>query len=101
MWIVMTAKQKMPSSCISSYTKIALVKLSQEYTAKDMRPKMISERARGILEIHSMGYYPSAGRTMKSGLQQTLAAARDRAQQLNNANPSAEGEMLMSWGGSA
>jgi hypothetical protein len=101
MWIVMTSSAKMPTSVKSPYRNVAVVKLSQEYTARDLKPKMISIYARGVVRLHHLGHH-HAGRTVKaSAYERALAEAQRRAFELNNSQPLAEGELLASWGGSA
>lgn len=102
MYIVMERCAKMPSSCKAAYRRIAVVQLSQEYTAKNMLPKMISERARGVLRIaRDYAPVPANGKTPKSGLFETRENARQLAYLLNNAKDMATAEQLIGAGGSA
>jgi hypothetical protein len=102
MYIVMEASAKMPSSCKAFYRKSAVVQLSQEYTAKNLRPKMISEHAKGILRIARVfPYVPADGKTMRSGLMQTRKAAAELARELNNVADMATAEQIIGAGGSA
>jgi hypothetical protein len=91
----MTSSAKMPNSVRSPYRNVAVVQLNQEYTAKGTIPKMISTRARGVLRVLPMGRFPANGKTMKSGYQQALAAARQRAYDLCNIGDVADGELLI------
>src|SRR3990167_6719186 len=50
MFIVMTASEKMPSTCWGRYGKIAVVEVEDGFVG---RPKMISTRARGVVRIVS------------------------------------------------
>ena len=45
MFIIMTATAKMPNSCWGRYMRVAVVETD------GTRPKMISERARGVVRI--------------------------------------------------
>lgn len=97
MWVVMTSSAQMPSSCRGRYRRVALVQLCQEYTAKNLRPAMISDRARGVLQVRDLGKH-SVGRTDRCAYARALASAAAMAEQLNNSMPEAHGEMLMSFG---
>src|SRR4249920_3537810 len=99
MWIVMTSCAAMPSSCKGTYRRVAIVQLTQKYTARNLRPKMISARARGVVRLMDLGHH-NVGKTPRAAYQRTLAEAEKRAYQLNNTAPADAGE-LMSWGGSA
>jgi hypothetical protein len=101
MWIVMTSSAAMPAGCWGRYRRVALVKVDQWHTARDMVPARISERTRGILRLIDMGHH-NVGTTPRSAYQRTLAEAQRRAIELNNA-PTVEAgdELLASWGGSA
>jgi len=102
MYIVMESSAHMPASCKAPYRRIAVVQLNQDYTAHDRLPKMISERARGILRIvRDYPIVPAAGKTERSGLVQTRKAARELADRLNNAGDQATVQDLIGAGGSA
>ena len=98
MWIVMTSAAHMPSSCSGQYKNVALVQLNQHYTARNMVPKMISERARGVLRVRHYGHH-NVGKTARSAFYRVLAEAERHAAELNNAAPVEHA--FMSWGGSA
>ena len=101
MWIVMTSSAKMPVSVKHPYVNVALVKLNQHYTARNLRPKMISERARGVLQVRHLGHHPT-GKTEKCGFRRAKADAERLAFELNNApTVGVHDEILASWGGSA
>ena len=53
MWIVMTSSAK-SNSCWGQYRNVALVHINQEYTANGKTPKLISERARGVVRLSTM-----------------------------------------------
>ncbi len=95
MHVVMTSSARMPQRCKAPYVNVAVVQLNQEYTANNWRPKMISERARGVLRIIHLGYYSAKGKTMKSGYQQALKRAETLALELNSVGDVAEGELLI------
>lgn len=90
MWIVMTSSAHMPSSCWGRYRNVALVQLTQEYTARRLlpthQPRMISERARGVLRVVHLGKY-SVGKTFRCAYHAARAVAEARASALNAADP--------------
>ena len=76
-YIVMTAAAKMPSTCWGRYGKVAIAEVT-----KGIRPKMISERALGmvrIVELHDRLHAIGPG----SAFNRTLAAAKIRCEHLN------------------
>jgi hypothetical protein len=95
MYIVMTSAAKMPNSVKASYVNVAVVQLNQHYTAQGLLPKMISERARGVLHVIHFGHYPSAGKTERGGYRQALKHADELAFRLNNVRDIAEGTLLI------
>lgn len=95
MHIVMTSSAKMPSSVRAPYVNVAVVQLNQHYTARNLRPKMISERAVGVLRVIHLGHYPANGKTERSGYRQALKRAKDLAARLNNVRDVAEGDLLI------
>lgn len=107
MWIVMTSSAKMPNSCWGQYRNVALVHINQEYTANGKQPKIISERARGVVRLSTMrsavihmGHF-HFGRTLRSAYHRAFAEARRRATVLNNLAPQAQASEIVTWGGSA
>lgn len=84
MWVVMTSSARMPSSCMGIYRNVALVKLTQEYTALGLRPKLISERARGVLAVDHRGAH-FVGTTERCAFARALAEAVAEARNRNNA----------------
>jgi hypothetical protein len=101
MWIVMTASAQMPARCKGRYRKIALVQLSQHYTAHGLRPHAISHHARGVLRIVQLGSH-HVGLTDRCAYARALARAEEMCADLNN-TPSvmAGDDLLMTLGGSA
>lgn len=98
MHIVMTASAKMPSSCKGRYGKVAVVQLNQHYTAQGLRPKMISDRAKGILRIVWQSGPQNMGTTPKCGFQRALAEAHRYAEELNNIRDVADAATLIAPG---
>jgi hypothetical protein len=98
MHIVMTSSAKMPNSVKAPYRNVAVVKLNQHYTAHGLRPKMISERAVGVLAVRHLGRFPANGKTLRSGYQVALARAEQIAFEANNAKDWATAEQLMTTG---
>jgi hypothetical protein len=72
------------------------VQLTQEYTAKDLRPAMISRRARGVVRLIDYGHH-NVGRTERCAYRRTLRDAEARAKELNTV-PEITPEMLISYG---
>ena len=93
-WIVMTSQAKMPGSCWGKYRNVALVQLNQEYTAKQLKPKYISTRARGVLRVVHLGHHFD-GETDRCAFARALAAAKQRAYDLNNSCDMASAELLI------
>lgn len=98
MHIVMTASAKMPSSCKGRYGKVAVVQLTQEFTAQGKRPKMISNRAKGVLRIVWQSGPQNIGRTERCGFQRALAEAMRYAEELNNIRDVADARTLITPG---
>lgn len=97
MFVVMTSCAKMPQTCWGRYRKVAVVQLNQEYTAKNLRPTMISERARGVLRVRVLGNF-SVGKTDRCAYRRALADAERIAHEANNSREMATAELLMSSG---
>jgi len=81
-WIVMTSSAKMPSSCRGNYRNVALVKLTPEYAAAGLVPKMISTRAKGVEKLSVRGPL-NVGKTARAAYQSQLAWAEAEADRLN------------------
>lgn len=82
MWIVLTSSAKMPTSVRSPYRNVALVKLTPEYAAGGLIPRMLSARARGVAAIEHLGHH-FVGKTDKAAYQSTLAWAKAKAAERN------------------
>lgn len=95
MCIVMTSSAKMPSSVRARYVNVAVVQLNQYYTAHGLRPKMISERAIGVLRVVHLGHYPANGTTERSGYQKAMKRAHEMARAMNGNREIAAGELLV------
>jgi len=98
MHIVMTSSAKMPASCKGRYGNVAVVQLTQEYTAKNARPVMISDRAKGVLRVVWRSGPRNVGLTERCGFQRALAEAERYAEMLNNARDMAEARTLIAPG---
>jgi hypothetical protein len=83
MWIVMTSSAHMPSSCKGRYRNVALVKLRQDYVARDMFPKMIRGDANGVVAVRHFGHH-HVGKTARSAYAIALAQCEAQAAYLNN-----------------
>jgi len=102
MYIVMEASACMPASCRSPYRHLAVVEIDQYHTARDLRPKMLSDRAQGVLRIvRRWGPVPAAGKTPRSGIVQARTQAKEMASMLNNSRDAATAEDIIGAGGSA
>jgi len=94
----MTSSAKMPSSCKGRYRNVAVVQLSQEYTAKNIRPAMISDRARGVLRVVWHSGPQNEGKTERCGYQRALRAAEQYAFDLNNSRSVADARSIIAPG---
>jgi hypothetical protein len=106
MWIVMTSAAHMPQSCSGVYRNVALVQLNQRYTARGLKPKMISERAKGVLRVRHLGHH-NVGKTSRCAYQRALKRAHEMALEWNS-GPTVVPELIVTkesvyetWGGSA
>jgi hypothetical protein len=82
-WIVQTSSASMPNSCWGIYRNVAVIKLTPEYAAANRRPKMMSLRARGVLDIYHFGHY-HVGKTTRCAYQRVLQEAQTLANMLND-----------------
>lgn len=57
-YIVMTAKERMPLKCKGVYRKVAVVQVE-----KGVKPKMISPRARGVVQVVKIWRRLNVGKT--------------------------------------
>lgn len=73
-FIIMTACAKMPSSCWGRYGKIAIVEVKSEFNGV---PKMISERARGVVRIVYEWDRLHIGKTSRCEYERTMTKARE------------------------
>tara|TARA_R100001530_G_scaffold103934_2_gene72347 strand:+ start:77 stop:394 length:318 start_codon:yes stop_codon:yes gene_type:complete len=80
--IVMTSSARMPSSCWGQYANVAVV----EVEVKDgipARPKMISDRARGVVRIaHHFGPQ-NVGKTSRCAFRVAMKEAEEMAVDMN------------------
>jgi hypothetical protein len=77
-YIVRTASAKMPASCKGCYRKVAVIEVEDGVV-----PKMISERARGVLRIVEMWDALNVGKTDRCAYKLALLAANHMAERLN------------------
>lgn len=96
--IVMTASAKMPSRCKGRYGKVAVVQLDQHYTAKNLRPKFIGDRAKGILRVVWQSGPQNMGSTERSAFWRAVRNAERYAEELNNARSVADAATLIAPG---
>ena len=101
MHIVMVASAKpvkIRGMSFGNYRNVAVVQLTQEFTAQNKRPSMISDRARGILKIVWKRDRLHVGKTAKCEFNRTLAEAKAYAAQLNNLGDMADARSLIAPG---
>jgi hypothetical protein len=87
-WIVMASSAKPPRARSTGqrmgiYKHVAVVKLTIDYAEKGLLPKMISERAEGVIEVRPIPGVHHVGKTSRSGYHRALAEARELAEKLN------------------
>lgn len=86
-FLIMSSKAKMPSSCWggNNYHNLALVELDPDWPT-DVRPAMISTRARGIKKI--IEFYPKLfkGKTEKSEYYKVLAELQNQKKGMESKN---------------
>jgi hypothetical protein len=90
MYIVMTSSAKSANG-YGVYRNVAVVEIDQEYTAKQWRPKMISDRAKGVLSVRYLGRF-SVGKTPRSAYQRAVARAEAACYAANSAGDIATAE---------
>lgn len=93
MYIVMTSCAKMPRIVKSPYRNVAIVEVDQEYTARDLTPAMISERARGVLSVRHLGHH-FVGRTDRCAYSRVVAEAEAICARANSAPDIATAERI-------
>ena len=101
MYIVMSASATMPATCWGRYRRVAVVQLTQQYTAMGWRPAMISRRARGVLRIARDFGPQHTGATTRCAYNRALVQAVALAHTLNNCRDVATAEQIIGAGGSA
>jgi hypothetical protein len=79
-YIVMHRAAKMPNTCMGQYRRVAVVEVDG-----DSEPKMISERARGVVRIIKTWERLNVGTTDRCAFHRAMAEAREMAGRLNNA----------------
>jgi hypothetical protein len=77
-YIVMTAAAKMPQSCWGVYRRVAVVEVE-----KGARPKMISERAIGVVRVSAIWERLNVGKTERCAYAQALKDAEQLCAKLN------------------
>ena len=84
----------MPNSCMGMYRRVAVVQLNQHYTAHGLRPKMISERAVGVLRVVDLGKH-NVGKTDRCAYRRKLKEAQEMVDRINSDRVTASGELLI------
>jgi hypothetical protein len=80
-FIVMTAATRMPGSCKGRYRKVAIVEVE-----RGVQPKMISERARGVVRIVELHDKLHAEGGSGTAYARALAQAQATCAQMNRPN---------------
>jgi hypothetical protein len=80
-FIVMTASEKMPSSCWGKYGRVAVVEVEE---GLDDTPKMISERAKGVVRIVENWRRLNVGKTDKCAFRLAEEEAYELCAKLND-----------------
>lgn len=80
MFIVMTAAACMPATCKGTYRRVAVVQVFDP----EVKPKMISERARNVRRIVKTWERLNVGRTDACAYRKALAEAQEMANNLNS-----------------
>ena len=85
-YIVMTASAEPRPSWKWTHPRqrVAVVRRTAEYAEQDRKPKMISLRARGVVEIIIIDNCAFVGSTERCQYHRALAEAYDLAQDLNS-----------------
>lgn len=79
-YIVMSAQERMPTTCWGNYSKVAVVELEP---GTNSTPKMISERAKGIKRIVQIWRRLYVGKTDRCAFSRARAEAEVWANELN------------------
>ena len=79
-FIVLTASASVPSSYRGQYRRVAVLEVED---GMESPPKMISERARGVIEIVETWERLHVGKTERGAYQQALVDAHALARELN------------------
>ena len=82
MWIVMSSSAHMPQTCWGRYRNVALVKLTPEYAARKLMPRMISPRANGVEQVIRLGKF-FVGHTARCAYQVAMKHAQETVRQYN------------------
>ena len=82
-YIVMTASESMPASCWGRYGKVAVVELEAGFSG---RPKMISERAKGIKRVVEEWRRLNKGSSLHCAFERAKAEAERLASDLNESD---------------
>ena len=80
----------MPSTCWGRYANVAVVEVLCDDQGARITPKMIGERARGIVRIAEHYGPQNVGKTEKCAFRQTLSKAQKLATDLNETTTDAK-----------
>lgn len=81
--IVKTATACMPNSCWGRYGKVAVLEVEVDSDGKPASPKMISDRARGVVKVVEVWDRLNMGTTARCAYRVALAEAEVMAAELN------------------
>lgn len=77
-FIVMDSAARMPGTCWGRYRRVAVVE-----AVKGTSPKMISERAIGVVKVVETWEKLNVGTTERCAFERAMAVAREMAAELN------------------
>jgi hypothetical protein len=80
-YIVKTASARMPSSCWGRYGKIAVLEVEEDRDLDE--PRIISERARGVVRVVEVWDRLHVGKTARCAFARALREAEALADKLN------------------
>lgn len=79
-FVVRSSAAKMPSSCWGQYRRVAVLEVQQGTV-----PRMISDRARGVVRIVATWEALNVGKTSRCAFERTMVVANELAAKLNAA----------------
>lgn len=84
-YVVLSSAAHKPTKCWGSYRRVAVLEV-----VPGAQPKMISERARGVVSIVQTWEMCSVGTTHRCAYRRAMAAAQELADRLNAERPAGD-----------